>query len=74
MRENYSQLLDDLNDVFIEDIAMARGFLNDDKTPDIEYTQKIEPDNKHDPRGDWCDGGYRSTDKSDGGELVPPTT
>ena len=41
MRENYSQLLDDLNDVFIEDIAMARGFLNDDKTPDIEYTQKI---------------------------------
>ena len=41
MRENYSQLLDDLNDVFIKDIALARGWFNDDKTPDIEYAQTI---------------------------------
>ena len=41
MRENYSQLLDDLNDVFIKDIAIARGWLNHDKTPDIDYTKTI---------------------------------
>ena len=41
MRENYGQLLDDLNNVFIDDIATARGWLNNDKTPDIEYTNTI---------------------------------
>tara|TARA_Y100001970_G_scaffold140417_1_gene172816 strand:- start:1516 stop:3981 length:2466 start_codon:yes stop_codon:yes gene_type:complete len=41
MRENYGQLLDDLNEVFIKDIALARGWINEDKTPDIEYTKTI---------------------------------
>ena len=41
MRENYTQLLDDLNDVFVEDIAIARGWLNDEKQADVNFTQSI---------------------------------
>lgn len=41
MRENYGLLLDDLNEVFTKDIANARGWLDDDGNPDVEYTNMI---------------------------------
>tara|TARA_Y100001936_G_scaffold143451_1_gene139943 strand:- start:3182 stop:5626 length:2445 start_codon:yes stop_codon:yes gene_type:complete len=40
MRENYTQLLDDLNNIFIEDIAISRGWTNE-SLPDITYAQSI---------------------------------
>ena len=41
MKENYRQLLDGLNDVFVKDIAIGRGWLDELDKPNIEYTQTI---------------------------------
>ena len=44
MRENYSVFLDDLYNIFITDIAKGRNWINDDGTPDLQYTKQVIDD------------------------------